>query len=887
MPSPEVRRGFLLHLAAEGMIPVLGGCAGALAGGPEIGLVGVAVGQVVEKAINFFGARIVQRWCEWFRAQPPEVRQAALAELAALTPEEAREEAAAALDRLAPDASPEDRSVALEYLSIIPGALDRALPRSTGGQRSLAPTVTFDEPQLLLQLLPADRPPYPVPSDLPGTPYRLLQLLGSGGFGAVYRATTHSLQHLPLAVKFCLDPTLAAALHRERSNLERLMKAGGEGWSTRIVRLYGYDLEHRTPYLVYEFVPGGDLTHDLKRRVAQLGRALNADEVLGLMIQVCEALAFAHKHGLVHRDLKPTNVLVDGETLKLADFGLGSLAAARAAQVSRIGATTIEFLSLAEQASLFRGAGTPLYMAPEQRRGAAPDPRHDLYSLGVMWFQLLAGDVSRELHPGWAKELAVRFQVPREHLGLIERCVGWLDERPRDAAELLPLLRGLQTGQAPPPPVILAEAVVTPPPPLQAQAAFVDRVRQGLMQSLVKRVEEGHRLLELLERKKYRPLVGTVLLGVLLLTALFMMFGTAWLVVAVGVPLIGGLGALLWHLHESQVKAVQQQIQQAMRTLGEEFPDAVQSWGGSPALRNPDTVREIVRSLPPLGRPAAPASPPGPVPRDEQDRREELAAGLRQVAQGHTDLARFAQRKPLPLPAALLLSLFWLGLPLGLTAAFCYYLHFGPGEYSGGLYSHRGDDLSAANYSVQTHQHIAVAAALGGGLLLVLTAAGTWRLSRRPLYGGRAALAVAASLLLAMPAGAIAGGLWFAYFGPIYPGGGYPSHDQVGAFDYRGVPISATDYWLFTRKVQSEAIAVGVAVCVLLTALSAWLYLRGYGRRHAEARRRLAGHVHELAAAFPVTVENWGGTKALENRETVQDLLGRIEPAGYGGAGAR
>ena len=54
MPSPEVRRGFLLHLAAEGMVPVLGGCAGALLGGPEGGVAGVAVGQVVEKAINFF-----------------------------------------------------------------------------------------------------------------------------------------------------------------------------------------------------------------------------------------------------------------------------------------------------------------------------------------------------------------------------------------------------------------------------------------------------------------------------------------------------------------------------------------------------------------------------------------------------------------------------------------------------------------------------------------------------------------------------------------------------------------------------------------------------------------------------------------------------------------
>src|SRR5262249_54629399 len=161
----------------------------------------------------------------------------------------------------------------------------------------------------------------------PGTPYRLEQLLGSGGFGAVYRATSHSLQHLPLAIKFCHDPALTAALHRERSNLERLMRVGGESWSHRIVRLYGDDLDHRTPYLVYEYVAGGDLVHDLARRRQQAGRDLTSDEALGLIIQVAEALAFAHEHGLVHRDLKPANVLVHGDTLKLADFGLGGVTA--------------------------------------------------------------------------------------------------------------------------------------------------------------------------------------------------------------------------------------------------------------------------------------------------------------------------------------------------------------------------------------------------------------------------------------------------------------------------------------------------------------------------------------------------------------------------------
>src|SRR4051812_9814852 len=108
MNQSEKPRGVLMTLAAEGVIPILGGCAGALAAGPEGGAIGVVVGQVVEKAINFFGVRIVKRWEQWFRDQPEPARVAALAELAALTPEQARQQAGDALREHAPDADPAD-----------------------------------------------------------------------------------------------------------------------------------------------------------------------------------------------------------------------------------------------------------------------------------------------------------------------------------------------------------------------------------------------------------------------------------------------------------------------------------------------------------------------------------------------------------------------------------------------------------------------------------------------------------------------------------------------------------------------------------------------------------------------------------------------------------
>src|SRR5262249_12406311 len=296
-------------------------------------------------------------------------------------------------------------------------------------------------------------------------PYRLEQLLGMGGFGAVYRASAAGLQHLPLAIKFCLDPSMLHALQLERDNLERLMKAGGEAWSKRIVRLYGYDLNFRTAYLVYEYISGGDLLQYLGRIRRKSDRALSPEEILPIIVQIAEALAFAHQHGLVHRDLKPANILVDGDTFKLADFGLGSANVKLAIQAIRIGATTSSLITPNAQESVFRGAGTPLYMSPEQRRGANPDPRHDLYSLGVIWFQLLVGDTTRELHAGWAKELVVRHQAPRPHIDLIEQCVGWFEERPKDGGELLKLLRTLSNQPA------SAEAVTVQPakPRIQSQ----------------------------------------------------------------------------------------------------------------------------------------------------------------------------------------------------------------------------------------------------------------------------------------------------------------------------------------------------------------------------------------------------------------------------------
>jgi serine/threonine protein kinase len=274
-------------------------------------------------------------------------------------------------------------------------------------------------------------------------------MIGAGGFGAVYRASASAMQHLPLAIKFCLDRSMLPGLKLERTNLERLSKTGTDAWSPFIVRLYGYDLEHPTPFLVYEYVPGGDLARRVAADRVATGATPDPPQVLSWIVAVTRGLAYAHAQGLVHRDLKPANVLLGTHNPKLADFGIGGVVSVHAVRHSRIGTVGADGLRSSEQASLFRGAGTPLYMSPEQRQGQPPDPRQDLFSLGVLWFQLLVGDVTRELHPGWADELKENHRIPRYQIDLIESCVGWIKKRPRDAGEVLDLLKAKTLSRVP------------------------------------------------------------------------------------------------------------------------------------------------------------------------------------------------------------------------------------------------------------------------------------------------------------------------------------------------------------------------------------------------------------------------------------------------------
>ena len=459
----------LLKLASEAIVPLINGCAKSV--GPRERL-------RFQRAIDYFGPAIAASWREWARGQRPEEIHAGLVRLGELSAEEARREATAAVTRFA-TASPQDQETAIDYLAAIPAGVTRYVPRHPDPLAPPSPVGgvlpwPLEREQAFLGFLPIHVPPFSVGSSLANTSYRLTQFLGGSELGCVYRIANTSDARQQRVVKFCLDNAQVGALAHEREHLNRLLTLGLARWSAGLARLYSYNLDTPIPYLVYEFCPGNDLTAEVRHFRQETGTGFPADKALELVMQIAGALAFVHGRGMIYSDLKPANVLlvsggvVSGQVgesgmqvptshslltphqVKLTDFGTSAVTAGQAAQTcpvsSREGSPLV---SAAAHVRLLHGSNSSMYMSSEQRRGDRPEPHHDIYTLGVLWYQILVGDVTREMHPGWAEELTEECQTPKKHVEVMQRCVGYYKRRPANAAELLTLLQTLTLPEAP------------------------------------------------------------------------------------------------------------------------------------------------------------------------------------------------------------------------------------------------------------------------------------------------------------------------------------------------------------------------------------------------------------------------------------------------------
>ncbi len=198
--------------------------------------------------------------------------------------------------------------------------------------------------------------------------YELRQRIGGGGFGTVYRAYQSAVQR-EVAVKI-IHPWLAydPAFHR-RFETEALFIARLE--HPYIVPLYDYWRSPGAAYLVMRWLRAGSLGQKLKQA------PLSVEQVAKVLPQVASALAFAHRHSIIHRDLKPDNILLDEEgNAYLTDFGIAK-----------------DLTAKQTDTPAGEVMGTPDYLAPEQFLGDPPTPQTDIYSLGLVLYELLTGKV--------------------------------------------------------------------------------------------------------------------------------------------------------------------------------------------------------------------------------------------------------------------------------------------------------------------------------------------------------------------------------------------------------------------------------------------------------------------------------------------------------------
>lgn len=264
--------------------------------------------------------------------------------------------------------------------------------------------------------------------------WALVRSLGQGGHGEVWLAR-HEKTREERVYKFATDPAHLASLKREITLSRILNDTHGP---RHFVRVLDWNLEQLPYFIECEYSPRGSLV-DWAESQGGLDK-VPLETRLDLAAQIAEALAAAHSLGVLHKDLKPDNVLVSQEagqppTVKLADFGSGGVLDPQ--RLESLGITRMGFTRT--QLDIDSTDATPLYMAPEVLAGQPWTSKADIYALGLILFQLVTGDLRRPLAPGWEKDVADEL-LRRD---ILLAASGNPDHRLGDAALLAQSLRTL------------------------------------------------------------------------------------------------------------------------------------------------------------------------------------------------------------------------------------------------------------------------------------------------------------------------------------------------------------------------------------------------------------------------------------------------------------
>jgi len=234
--------------------------------------------------------------------------------------------------------------------------------------------------------------------------YRIEQILGRGGMGIVYRATDTQLDEV-VAIKTLLPWMVRDEVGRERFKDE--IRLTRRLTHRNVVRTHDFGEFDGTWYLTMEFVEGLTVRELLDAR----GK-LGVEPALAIGTQLAQSLVVAHEMGVIHRDIKPQNLLLDADgVLKVMDFGVARLAERTTGQT--------------EAGSI---VGTPAYMSPEQLTGEAVDGRSDLYAVGVVLYEVLTGQLPIDAPNVMGLFTRVLNEVPKRAGQVVEGVPPGLDE---------------------------------------------------------------------------------------------------------------------------------------------------------------------------------------------------------------------------------------------------------------------------------------------------------------------------------------------------------------------------------------------------------------------------------------------------------------------------
>ena len=263
--------------------------------------------------------------------------------------------------------------------------------------------------------------------------YQIIEELGKGGMGRVYKVMDTKIKE-KIALKL-LRPEIAS----DKNTIERFsneLKFSRKIRHENVCQMYDLNEEKGTHYITMEYIHG----EDLKRLIRKMGQ-MSAGQAISLAKQMCEGLAEAHKLGVVHRDLKPQNIMVDEEgKARIMDFGI-------ARSLKGKGMTGAGVM-----------IGTPEYMSPEQVEGKDVDQRSDIYSLGVILYEMVTGRVPFEGDTAFTIGVKQKSEIPREPgelnsqlpsdlSGVIMKCLEKdKDKRYQSAGEMCTELTGMEKG---------------------------------------------------------------------------------------------------------------------------------------------------------------------------------------------------------------------------------------------------------------------------------------------------------------------------------------------------------------------------------------------------------------------------------------------------------